>query len=781
LGDAQVLAALNAQLGAGKIRFASVELTTSSSSAQERTLQFKASGALAQDLFARQNTDTVLRAKFSDDIGRMESLAQELSTPASARLVELAAIGAPPADPLAFVLLEKTATAGSPIACTGKVAATRGPEGWKLEATAEDYTPPLALGKARSNLPKDALLVADPAFSTTLAAAVAARLAFAEKLAAARTQVAEQLARERDSRQVALLVALQPGALFLGRAEALAEGGETIPGLVLEIATLKASACQVTALLRNQGDWTDTRTFSGAWEVDADFNSMSLPLATRSSQAVADAGPLLALREAWTIELSLDPAGRLTGQSPTHKYTFERVASGSLERVRSELSAAHEAALAATSPGTNYRGSVTAKTGGEPVPALLRFLKQETNGSALTAEIELVAAPGRPRTFRGFVAANPHRTGTLPVRLSSEARRRVSRSDTASITGLNRDLAPALAVDGDTLAGADECFEYRFSRASAEELGRLAAAGQTTRDGIFASVKRGASYDGLARHRDGFTTPARLRFTRVDDDGTIEALVESRQQNGVNLRLAGTADFTARTLQLSSTGGKPATGNSLRVPFFVLDAKFTLNLAVGERTIEGTIAHDSDWALVFNLGGAAVAAPTDLPAWPTTAGAHALIDGTWQALPTNNGHAVNSATARLSKLTNSSASATKIAELVYDGKDPIPTLPSGAAVVIVYVGPVPALPPEQLEKYPDALRDYPSVELSPARKARIGSKRVADLYRVTPEVAGFHSARVAATLTEPEKEITLLVANIALGTGNYALLANGTAYELQVK
>ena len=780
LGDSQVLTALNTQIGSGNIRFTTVALTPGATTAQERTLAFKATGTIAQDLFVRQPTDAVLRPKFADDLDRLASLTAELSTPVGIHLVELAGLGATPADPLAFVFLEKTGTAGTPISCTGTLIATHGPNGWVLVSTPEEISPALPAGKPRDTLPKEALLVADPAFAKSLDTAIAARLAFAEKLATARVQVAEQLRQERDARQAALSVALQPGALYLGHAEPTA-GGEPVPGLVLEISTTKPTARQLTALLRNEGDWTDTRTFTGTWETDAEFTTLKLPLTTRSSQAIAGAGPLLALREEWTIELSLDAQGRLAGSSPTYNYTFNRIASGDLERTRSALSATHEAALAATASGTAYRGTVAAKIGGEPAPAILRFTRQDNGGAKLEAEIELVAQPGRARLFHGFVAANPHRTGNQPIRLASEARRKLPRTEEIAVTGLTRDLAPALALDGDILSGEDSFFKYQFSRTNAEELGRLVAAGQSARATIFTSVKRGAAYDGLARHRDGFTTPARLRFTRVDDDGTVEAVVESRQQNGVNLRVAGSIDFTARTLQLASTGGKPSTKTSLRVPFFCVAAKYTLQLSVGDRAIEGTIEHDADWALTFNLGGGAVAAPAELPAWPTAGGAHALIDGRWQPLPTNKGHAVNSANSRLSKLTNSNASATKVAELVFDGKDTIPVLPASAAVVIVHVGLIPPPAAELVEKYPDALRDYPALELASAHKALIGSKRVADLYRVTPEIAGFHSTRIAATITEPEKEITLFVANAALAPGNYALLANGLAYELQVK
>jgi hypothetical protein len=774
LAESTVLAALDAQLGAGKVHFTTVALEPVSASAQERVLKFKANGTLATDLFVRNDTIALLREKYPDRFARLETLATEFDTPANVRLAELAKLGRPPADPRTLVLLEKTATAGATLAATGQFTATRGPDGWKLEIATEDFTPALPLGKPRANHPASALLVADPAFATALDRAVADRLAFAGKLEDARLQMAEQIRQERDARQAALLVALQPGALFLGRAEPLALGTESAPGLVLEVASSKDGARQLTALLRNKGDWTDTRTFAGTWETDADFTSLSLQLSTRESQSIPDAGPLLATSAAWTIALTLDPEGHLVGQSPTHKYTFARVASGELERTRAELAAAHEAAVSATRPGTVYRGTVTAKANGAATPAFLRFTRQDNNGIRIEAEIELADRPGRTRTFRGYIAANPHRTGDRPLRLASESRRRNSRTDNSSVTGLAFDLAPAFAIKGAALSGIDEYFEYEFAPLSTTELGQIDATRRSAQTGLLAIVKAGSTYDGTARHRDGFDTALRLRFTRVEDDGTVGAVVESLKRPGISVRLAGTIDFTARTLQLASTGSRPDTGSDLRVPFLVQNAKYTLDLALAEDSIGGTIEHDTDWTLRFALRGGAISAPAELPPWPAAGGAYVLASNSWQPLPANNGHPVNS---RSSKKDGP----VKVAELVFDGKAPVPAIPLISPVVIAYVGAVTPPSADLVAKYPEELTGYPGVELAPARKALVGGKRTADLFRVTPEIAGFQTARIAATLSEPADGITLLIANTPLQPGCYALLANGNAFELQVK
>ena len=784
LGEATVLAALDAQIGAQKLQFARVALEPVATTAQERTFRFRAEGQLNADLYVRQDTAEVLRERAGESVDRLRALAAELATPEGARLVELAKLGPPPADPLEFVLLQKTASAGMTISATGQLAATRGPEGWKIEATPEDFAPSIPLGKPRANQPEKALLATEPTFAKALAEAVAERVAFAEKLEAARLQVAEQLRQEREGRQTALLVALQPGALFLGRAEPLAAGGEPAPELVLEIASVKAQSRQVAALLRNEGDWTDTRAFSGTWETDAEFTALRLPLATRATQAVDEAGPLLATREGWTIQLVLDPEGRLTGDSPTHRYTFQRVASADLERIRSTLAAAHEAALGATRVGTAYQGSVTPKDGGEPAEALLRFTRQDAEGAKLEAELSLLAQPGRRRTFRGFVAANPHRTGKQPLRLFSEARRRHGRAEAGSVVGLAMDLAPAFVLSRDTLTGEDEHFTYKFSATSAEEVGRIDAAHQSAQAAMQARIRRGAAYDGFARHRDGFATPLRLRFTRVEDDGTTEAVLESRERAGVDVHVAGTVDPAARRIHLSTTSSRPDDDKDLRVPFLLLKAKYTFALALTEKTIEGTIEHDADWRLEFSLANGSAPVPDELPELPRDRGAYLLVGGTWQPLPTNNSRTVNSTNARLAKLAGRSDDPTrpiKVAEIVFDGKEPVPAVPPSAPTILAFVGP--ATPPaaDLMAKYPEALGGYPAVELAATRKSLLGGKRIADLFRVTPEIAGFQVSRIAATVSEPDDGVVLLVANTALPPGGYALLAGGRAYELQVK
>ncbi len=774
LAESTVLAALDTQLGAGKVHFTTVALEPVSTSAQERVVKFKASGALATDLFVRNDTLALLRERYPDRLARLEALATEFDTPANVHLAEIAKLGRPPGDPLELVLLEKTAAAGATLAANGQLTATRGPEGWKLEVEPGDFVPAIPLGKPRANHPAAALLVTDPAFAAALDRAVADRLAFAGKLEDARLQMAEQIRQERDARQAALLVALQPGALFLGRAEPLAIGTETAPGLVLEIASAKESARQVTALLRNKGDWTDTRAFAGTWETDTDFTALKLQLSTRASQTVPEAGPLLATATSWTVDLTLDPEGHLVGQSPTHKYTFTRVPSGDLERTRAELAAVHEAAIAATRPGTVYRGTVTAKANGTATAAILRFTRQDNNGVRIEAEIELADQPGRTRAFRGTIAANPHRTGDRPLRLASESRRRNSRTDNGSVTGLAFDLAPAFAIKDGALSGIDDFFEYEFAPLSADEVGQLDDSRRTAQTSLLAVIKAGSTYDGTARHRDGFDTALRLRFTRVEDDGTVGAVVESLKRPGILARLAGSIDFAARRLQLFSTGGRPDADSGLRVPFLVQDAKYTLDLALAEGAIDGTIEHDTDWALHFALGGGAIAAPAELPAWPTAGGAYVLASGSWKPLPANNGHPVNSRAPKKD-------GPVKVAELVFDGKAPAPVIPLISPVVIVYVGAITPPSADLVAKYPEELTGYPGVELAPARKALVGGKRSADLFRVTPEIAGFQTARIAATPSTPEPGITLLIANTPLQPGFYALLANGNAFELQVK
>lgn len=783
LGSKLVLAALDQQIGAQRIHFTKVSLESVQSAEQERTYDFQAEGALASDLFLRKDTGEIVRPRAAEQYDRLEAVAAELGTEAGAKLLELAELGTPPADPLQLVFLEKTASAGLAIRATGHLVATRGPAGWVIEATPGEFFPAIPLGKPRAHQPEQALIVSDPTFEKTVTDAIGARLVFADQLEAGRTEVTARLKQEREARQAALLVALQPGALFIGKADPLEKGAaDSAPGLVLEITSAKPQTRQVAVLLRNEGDWSDSRPFTGTWDVDDDYNMLRLTLATQGSQAVTDAGPQLADVGGWTINLELTPEGRLAGDSPNHHYVFSRVPSPQLEKTRTRLSAAHNTALAATAPDRIYQGTITAKNGGEVTNAILRFTRQDADGAKLEAELALVAQPNRKRTFRGFVAINPHRTGAQPLRLFSESRRRNSRAPSASAVGLAMDLAPAFAIRPEGLEGEDDYFVYSFSTTSSEAVEKIDAAHQSALAEIGAIVHPGSAYDGVARHSDGYTTSIRLRFTRTNEDGPVEAVIESLAHSGAYVYLKGNLDVGERTLAFTDAHGRRDTEDGQRFPLFLgSPSAATLHLVDGR--ITGRIDADPAWNLSFDLGAASGRQPAAWPAWPRSPGVYVLAGGSWQPLPADRGRTIPAAKAKGSRANNSDDPTfpTKVGELVFEGRSQSPEVGGDSPVVVVYVGTITPPSDEKVRLHPDALSGYPGIELTPMRKALMGGKRTAELCRVTPEIAGFPATRVAGTFATPTDSITVFTTNTALPGGFYALLANGDAFEIQVK
>lgn len=602
LGDGLVLKELNRQVGREEIEFGKVAIETAQDSGTQRELRVEADGKVREDLFTVRTAETVARELDAENLARLRQLRRTLAEPdgaAAARALE-AEIGAPPADSLGGQFLVPVTPRGTAIGFSGTMLATRGPDGWVLAVTGGDLAPGRPAGQLRSAFAAE-LRVLDDAVKAQLKRDLAAAGEFAAKFDAARVAHAEKLQREREERRAALLTALAPGTCFFGQAEPVG-GGAPIPGLVLEIVSAQPASRQVSALLRNDGGWAEARAFQGTFDVDDQSSVLKLSLATRSAQAVEQAGPLLANREGWTLALQLEGDSRLTGKSPAHQYVLTRLGESERERLRTEMGAAFERALAATQNGTVYRGTAVAKDSSREETVLLRFTRQEKNGAQLAAELEIENTPGRSRPFRGSVTANRHRAGGAPIRLTSAARDRLANAGDTSVAGLNRELVVALTPDGTALAGADTSFTYKLERLDADAFAKLDAERKAARDAFFAAVKRGNAYGGTAQHTDGFSTPVRLRITSVNaDTGAVEGALESVPQNGVNARLTGRFTFADRSLRFTAAVGKAAGGNALRLPLFARNGRGNVVLTVGERSIDGALEGSAEWSFSFPL------------------------------------------------------------------------------------------------------------------------------------------------------------------------------------
>jgi hypothetical protein len=281
----------------------------------------------------------------------------------------------------------------------------------------------------------------------------------------------------------------------------------------------------------------------------------------------------------------------------------------------------------------------------------------------------------------------------------------------------------------------------------------------------------------------------------MEQDGAlIEATLRSLDIPGVQAIMRGTVDLNSGKLSLTRIDGRINTGHYLHSSLFTVSyGEHTVDLAIKADGVSGTVRNE-DWKVRFALSAAPASQTTGdrNPGsdYPSTAGAYVWSDGSWKALPANNGHVSYTITAVASQLggflnalngKNQPQNATrpdKLAELAFDGHDPIPGV-DGRNVVIAIVGPIPPTSANLLNQYPE-LRDYPAVEMAPTYRDNDGI-RTANLYRIVPGLAGFRDTRVPALVERINDNVTTLTCAQALPAGTYAVSASTNLFELMVK
>jgi hypothetical protein len=188
----------------------------------------------------------------------------------------------------------------------------------------------------------------------------------------------------------------------------------------------------------------------------------------------------------------------------------------------------------------------------------------------------------------------------------------------------------------------------------------------------------------------------------------------------------------------------------------------------------------------FSNGGRALT-----PAYPQSNGTYLWINSTWVSLPHNNGHVTYPA-AQLIRAEGGAQNALsgnvqggsietrpdKLAELTFDGVEPIPST-DGGRVRIAYIGKIDPPTPNLATKYPELL-DYPSMEMAPTIRGSTGS-RSANLYRIVPGLAGFRDTRVPAVVEKVSDTVTVLTCKQSLDPGSYVVAAGIHSAELIVK
>ena len=407
------------------------------------------------------------------DTSAERKIEQILAAPGGARIRALAGLDAT-ADTLAATqLVRETAHAGARYDFRATLTARRDPaatatNGWRVDITTLTPQTTLPEGEPLAHFSGRRLL--DITRESDLAALrrlLAQSNDALRRVEQARDRYRAELAADTARATAAYLALLAPRTLFTGAAvvantaagrarspsapktatkkTTAKRGAPANPALPspsinisLEIQTLDPAStpARLTALLRTDNSWTDTRRLEGPCSYDIETNTLTLTLSAPAGPALTSTtGDVLANAAAFKITLRLTPDAELTGGPPRGWTTrLARVPDAARDATIAALSATAGKLREATRPGTIYRVSLatpapaqTAKKNlGAPrdtpsdIEMLLRITAQNPRTHAITATLEDTASDWT-RELHGTATDNIFRAAGHPIRLASGA------------------------------------------------------------------------------------------------------------------------------------------------------------------------------------------------------------------------------------------------------------------------------------------------------------------------------------------------------------------------
>lgn len=382
-----------------------------------------------------------------------------------------------------------------------------------------------------------------------------------------------QLAVERRS---AVLSMFRAGSFFLGSAANNHTGMEEKTEVYLEIteARLNEEPPRLTALIRNDGGWEDSRLFSGELVHDEDSGRLRLRLESPYSEQVADAGPLLGNDSAKfylptfgdTVRLELDIAngGLQWSEHVSNLRLQPGTGANARDAVQARLTARRQALVEATRPGRLYAGTITNRRTGAGRPWLLQFEGQEaesTTSQSLRATLESREG-GQTFKLTGLSESNRHRSPGAPIRLDLQAGideipEEFQREDTDQDFNDGRaDLT--LTPDGHRLVGETPRLLFRFEPAPAAlaEERRVAfeEKQRADEDALLRHVRTGANYEGVIPGYARSNGVVLLQFTKVENRGAVvEIELRMKDQTEAFSRATGRLLTADRRVELRRT------------------------------------------------------------------------------------------------------------------------------------------------------------------------------------------------------------------------------------
>lgn len=377
----------------------------------------------------------------------------------------------------------------------------------------------------------------------------AALLDLAHRLPTISTKLARATAVLQEENKTRWLALLKPQALFAGTAEIKYQAGR--PRVFLEITEVRGDEDppRLSALLRNDGGWTETRLFSGAMIYEPGLGAFQLKLSSPSRGSEGEennykgAGPFLEDQaDGFNLETDQDgdrvlpltiEGNALLWNSGNTTLRLEPVRAESRATLMAESQGDYPQLIEATKSGMIYTGAITSKAKGTKENWNLSFTKQETPDGDEPSGIDLEAILEHPEhrtwkgTLEGHVEANRYRAKELPVRLEyregggefSPPKEFTDIFERRNENDFSEDNSAAmrLRLEGSKLVGENPRFVFRFERAPPELVAERERQ-QTAREAqMLAFIQPGAIHEGTVE-RTGLASSGNLRLRFVESD-----------------------------------------------------------------------------------------------------------------------------------------------------------------------------------------------------------------------------------------------------------------------
>jgi hypothetical protein len=712
------------------VRVVALEVSYPVSGTVNCTLIFQAQVETTEPLYQRVNPAEYLRTHAPNELGAIDAANALLSGANGARL--RAAVGANPssAGPLSvqeLVLITTQTRPRKSALAGGTLQAWRQEGDWQFSGDVRfdrsqfgGETKPAGAAVFAVDLPADVARLKEN---------LVQKAAYAAKVQAAATALSAELERDRQVRIEAFVRLLQPGTLFTGVAvDAVHADAQR---LVLEVADSSATTHRVSAVLRNDGGWSDARPFQGEWTLGADDEACALTLRTRTADRIEGAGPWLEDHSDRSITLQIRADGTAT-VSPGN-WQLRRIDPAAAADLKAEFSRPIAESLAATKVGALYRGTATSRVRGTTETLLLRFIEQSPDGALIRATLASTTVPGQARSFRGTIIGNTYRAGRTRIRLRSLDNDRVREADSKSALGINTmndSLTPGFRVEAGRLVGEDDRFSYQFAPTEDQ------AADEPNAERVKAGTLKLNPTESAA-------SPAPAVSNSPASNAAVGNLAAGRSAdpaNGVSVQPINQAPDS----RLNRAPALP--------PFPAVSGAFVLA--------------DGRWVTLPRNNG------------------H-VIQSTAQALSAKLAKLQRWEDALAGKSDDKPAQA--FADLTFDGRDAVPAVPA-KDLVMVYIGSVPSPSPDALVRYP-WLKTYPAIELAATVTQRNGARMVA-LVLVAPGYIAIGPKHLEATVEQTsirsndnstDQPAFILRCTTSPAPGRYVLFCGEQSYEVDIR